>query len=214
MYNTIIFDLDGTLLNTIEDLMIATNYALRKFNYPERTLAEITSFVGNGVAVLIHKALPDNDKTMEKEVLACFKEYYEIHSMDNTGPYDGIIELLKELKSRNIKMAIVSNKFQEGVTIICKPLFGEYISVMIGEHEGVNKKPAPDMVYQAMKMLEADPQKTVYIGDSDVDIATAKNSNLDAIGVSWGFRGRKFLENLNVKQIVDNPIEILNYIEK
>lgn len=214
MYNTIIFDLDGTLLNTIEDLKDATNYALRKFNYPERTLEEITSFVGNGVAVLIHKALPENDKSKETEVLACFKEYYEIHSMDKTGPYEGIIDLLAELKNRNIKMAIVSNKFQEGVTIICEPLFGKYISVMIGEHEGVNKKPAPDMVYQAMKMLEADPQKTVYIGDSDVDIATAKNSHLDAIGVSWGFRGRKFLEDLNVKQIVDKPTEILNYIEK
>ena len=213
MYNTIIFDLDGTLLNTIEDLKIATNYALRKFNYPERTLAEVTSFVGNGVAVLIHKALPENDKSKEQEVLACFKEYYEIHSMDNTGPYEGIIELLKELKNRNIKMAIVSNKFQEGVTIICKPLFGEYISVMIGEHEGVNKKPAPDMVYQAMEILQADPEKTVYIGDSDVDIATAKNSHLDAIGVSWGFRGRKFLEDLNSTYVIDKFEEILDIIK-
>lgn len=214
MYNTIIFDLDGTLLNTIEDLMDSTNYVLTKFNYPTRTLEEITSFVGNGVAVLIHKALPDNDKSKEEEVLACFKEYYEEHSMIKTGPYPGIIDLLTELKQRNIKMAIVSNKFQEGVNTVCAPLFGEYISIMIGETPDVNKKPAPDMVYKAMDLLQADPKTTVYIGDSDVDVATARNSSLDVIGVSWGFRGRKFLEDLNVEQIVDDPKEILNYIKK
>lgn len=208
MYNTVIFDLDGTLLNTIEDLMDSTNYALNKYNYPSRSLSEIISFVGNGVGVLIKKAMPNDNNNDYEEVLTTFKTYYETHNMIKTKPYEGIIFLIKELKKENIKMAIVSNKFQKAVEEICLPLFGDYIPIMYGESDGIRRKPYPDMVKKAMLMLKATPKETVYVGDSEVDVATAINTGIDIIGVDWGFRGKAKLKALGVTKIALKPSDI------
>lgn len=215
MITTLIFDLDGTLLNSIEDLMISTNYALETFGYPPHTLDEIKTYVGSGVKVLMERSLPDHERTKNfNEVFDCFQKHYLVHKEDHTSPYKGIIPLLKELKKRNYKMAIVSNKFQQAVTDLCTPLYGEYISVLIGEEEakGIKRKPAPDMVNQALKILGSTKSESIYIGDSDIDYLTAKNSGLDIIGCSWGFRGYEFLKNQGVKKIAIEPNDILKFV--
>jgi phosphoglycolate phosphatase len=217
MITTLVFDLDGTLLNTIEDLMISTNYALEKYHYPVHTLDEIKTYVGSGIRKLIERSLPEKEATKDfDEVFKTFQNHYSIHKEDHTAPYQGIHELLVSLKQKNYKMAIVSNKFQQGVVELCTPLFGEEIEVMLGEQEdkGIHKKPAPDMVDMALKTLGSTKEESIYIGDSDIDVLTAKNSQLDFIGCSWGFRGRAFLENMGVTKIADNPKDILSLIEK
>lgn len=211
-YKAIVFDLDGTLLNTLEDLRDAVNFALREKQMPERSLEEVRNFVGNGIVKLIRRSVPAGTGEQEiKEVLAVFRKYYGAHCQDKTKPYDGILELLAEINKSEIRTAVVSNKADFAVKELIPFYFGDSIPVAMGENEaeGIPKKPAPDMVWKALEELGCPKEEAVYIGDSDVDVQTAKNSGLDFIGVSWGFRGREFLENQGADVIVDAPEEIL-----
>lgn len=209
-YNTYIFDLDGTLLNTLTDLAIATNHALRMYGMPERTTDEVRMFVGNGVRKLIERAVPaGTDNPDIENVYNTFREYYMSHSMNNTEPYPGVIEMLAELKRRNKKIAVVSNKFYMATQQLCRYFFDGYISVAIGEKETIRKKPFPDTVFAALEQLGADKNGAVYIGDSDVDIETARNSGLPCISVLWGFRDKDFLLSKGASVCISTPGELL-----
>ena len=209
----VIFDLDGTLLDTLQDLCNSTNAALVQFGYPTRTLDEVRSFVGNGVKLLILRALgiekpedcPDFD-----DVFAAFRAHYAIHSNDCTCAYPGIPELLSKLKEAGAPMAIVSNKLDAAVKQLNDIYFKEYISVAIGENEaaGVKKKPAPDTVYAALRELGVSPKDAVYVGDSEVDIATAKNAGIPCISVTWGFRDSAWLTDHGADRLFDTPEQV------
>ena len=199
-YETVIFDLDGTLLYTLEDLTKATNYALRRMNMPERTLDDVRRFVGNGVARLIELAVPEGTAPeVFEQTLAIFREYYDIHCNDNTKAYDGVIDLLRELKADGYALAIVSNKPDSAVK-------------ELAEIAGVAKKPAPDTVYAALKELGMPKEGAVYVGDSEVDVMTAKNSGLPCISVLWGFREEAFLKEHGADHFVREPEEIRDFL--
>ena len=208
-FDTYIFDLDGTLLSTLNDLAASTNYALRWARMPERTIEEIRMFVGNGVKLLMERAIPNgiNNPKFE-ETYAKFREHYLEHNLDTTSPYDGVPELLCELKRRGKKLAIVSNKFYAATQDLAKHFFPDTIKVAIGERETIRKKPAPDTVLEALRQLGASKEGAVYIGDSDVDIMTAKNCGLPCISVLWGFRDKDFLIQHGGTEFVNKPSEI------
>lgn len=211
--NTIIFDLDGTLLNTLDDLHACFNYAIKSFGYPERTLDEIRSFVGNGIKTAIKRALPDsvNEEELE-EILEFFRPYYKENMLKLTKPYDGIIELLKDLKKEGYKIAVVSNKYDEEVKELCKNYFGEYIDIAIGESINIRKKPEIDGVLKAIKELNSTLEETIFIGDSDVDIKTAENANIPCISVLWGFRDKNYLEEQGGEIFVNNTKDIEKFL--
>ncbi len=210
----LIFDLDGTLLNTIKDLHIALNHALKTHGFPEKTEAETQMLLGNGIDILVAGALPNGKENPKfAETYTTFKDYYSKHLNDYTTPYDGIIPLLTELKAHNIKMGIVSNKFDEGVKALAKQYFSGLIEHAQGTSDTVQKKPAPDAVLALIKELNAENEQNIYIGDSDVDIKTAKNAQIPCISVSWGFRSRKFLESINAATIINEPKELLNLLK-
>lgn len=209
-FDTYIFDLDGTLLSTLNDLATSTNYALRWAGMPERTTEEIRMFVGNGVKLLMERAIPNgiNNPKFE-ETYAKFREHYLEHNLDTTSPYEGIPALLRELKRRGKKLAIVSNKFYAATQDLAKHFFPDTIEVAIGERETIRKKPAPDTVLEALRQLGASKEGAVYIGDSDVDIMTAKNCGLPCISVLWGFRDKDFLIQHGGTIFVNKPADIL-----
>lgn len=215
MKKAVIFDLDGTLLNTLDDLADSTNYALSKFGYPTRTIEEVRQFVGNGVAKLIERAIPEgkNNPNFEK-CLAIFKENYAQNMYNKTAPYNGIIEMLSNLKSKGIKIAVVSNKFDLAVKELCKKYFEEFIDFAAGENEaqGIRKKPAPDSVISVLNEFNFASEDAVYVGDSDVDIMTAKNSKMPCISVTWGFRDEKFLLENGATILINAPSEIYNHL--
>lgn len=215
MKKAVIFDLDGTLLNTLDDLADSTNYALSKFGYPTRTIEEVRQFVGNGVAKLIERAIPEgkNNPNFEK-CLAIFKENYAQNMYNKTAPYNGIIEMLSNLKSKGIKIAVVSNKFDLAVKELCKKYFEGFIDFAAGENEaqGIKKKPAPDTVISVLTEFNFAPEDAVYVGDSDVDIMTAKNSKMPCISVTWGFRDEKFLLENGATILINAPSEIYNHL--
>ena len=209
-FDTYIFDLDGTLLSSLEDLAASTNYALRWAGMPERTLEEVRMFVGNGVKLLMERAIPDGQQNPRfEEVYAKFREHYLKHNLDRTRPYDGVLELLAELKRRGKKLAIVSNKFYAATQDLAHHFFADTIEVAIGERENIRKKPAPDTVLEALRQLGASKDGAVYIGDSDVDVMTAKNSGLPCISVLWGFRDKEFLIEHGANLFVETPHDIL-----
>lgn len=215
MKKAVIFDLDGTLLNTLDDLADSTNYALSRFGYPTRTIDEVRQFVGNGVAKLIERAIPEgkNNPNFEK-CLAIFKENYAQNMYNKTAPYNGIIEMLSNLKSKGIKIAVVSNKFDLAVKELCKKYFEGVIDFAAGENEaqGIKKKPAPDTVISVLNEFNFDSEDAVYVGDSDVDIMTAKNSKMPCISVTWGFRDEKFLLENGATILINAPSEIYNHL--
>ena len=208
-YDTYIFDLDGTLLDSLTDLAISCNYALRINNMPERTIDEVRCFVGNGVKKLMERAIPNGlqNPAFEK-TYADFRQHYLVHNLDNTKPYPGIIPLLKRLHSEGKNIAVVSNKFYAATQDLVKHFFGEYITVAIGERENIRKKPAPDTVFEALRQLNAPSAGAVYIGDSDVDVMTARNCNIPCISVLWGFRTKEFLIKNGATTFVTAPDEI------
>lgn len=210
---TIVFDLDGTLMDTLQDLWLSTNYALSTHGMAERSIMEVRQFVGNGVHKLIERAVPEGT-TADKveEVFRTFKEHYVIHCQEHTDLYPGIRELLKQLKAEGHSLAVVSNKLQSGVDELHRNFFSDTIDVAIGERTGIPRKPAPDMIQLALKELEergATIDHPVYIGDSEVDLQTAKNSNLPCISVLWGFRDRDVLEKHGASVFAETPEEIL-----
>ncbi|HYE81716.1 MAG TPA: HAD family hydrolase [Clostridia bacterium] len=213
-YDTIIFDLDGTLLNTLEDLTDSVNYALALYGFPNRRMEEVRSFVGNGVANLMGLSIAGgSDNPYYEKCLADFRRHYSGNLQNKTGPYGGIMELLEKLSEAGYKLAIVSNKFDKAVKGLSEFYFGEYIKVAIGESEDVSRKPAPDTVLKALEELGSNADKAVYVGDSEVDARTAGNSGTMFVGVTWGFRDREVLELEGADYIIDKPEELLRIIE-
>lgn len=215
-YDTVIFDLDGTLLDTLDDLANAVNYALREMNWPERSRDEVRRFVGNGVAKLMERAVPAGTAPEETaRALALFKHRYAMHSKDNTAPYPGVPELLRALRLRGCRLAVASNKFDSAVKALMPDYFPGLLDAAAGEAEdrGVPKKPDPAMVRNLMAELGAVPERTVYVGDSDVDLQTAANAGLACVAVTWGFRNEAFLRAHGAALLAHTPAEILKFVE-
>ncbi len=250
-YDTIIFDLDGTLLNTLEDLKNSVNHALSVMGFPTCTLEEVRLAVGNGARTLIRRVVPKSaGDTVIEETLSHFRTHYEAHCNDCTAPYDGILSMLDALKSRGLRLAVVSNKPDAAVKTLCSLYFSKWIPVAIGERENVRRKPAPDSVHAALRELNAstagpvpcrggstnsgsasvsggpasgaptsgapaDPLsvcRALYVGDSDVDIATAAAAGMDCVSVTWGFRSEAFLHEHGASRIIHAPSELLTQI--
>lgn len=208
-YKLAIFDMDGTILNTIDDLAASLNAVLEKSGFPTRTMDEVISFVGDGLRTLIERGVPDgSDSETVDRVLADFKAYYAVHCADRTAPYDGIIELLKNLRTNGCLTAVVSNKADDAVQELCKKYFDGLFDYAVGERSGILRKPAPDSVNEVLEKLNVSRENAVYIGDSDVDIMTARNAGMDSIIVEWGFRERDFLLKKGAKTIVSAAKEI------
>ena len=209
-YDSYIFDLDGTLLDTLTDLAASCNYALLQHGMAQRTIDEVRMFVGNGVKKLMERAIPDGLANPQfDEVYQCFRQHYLKHGLEHTAPYPGVLPMLAELKRRNKRIAVVSNKFYRATEELCKHFFDQYVEVAIGEREGIKKKPAPDTVLEALAQLGVTGDNAVYIGDSDVDIATANNCQLPCISVLWGFRDKDFLLRSGATTLINTPEELL-----
>ena len=213
MATGILFDLDGTLLDTLEDLYRAVNHALRDHGLPLRTRDEIRSFVGNGVELLVRRSLPVGyTEETASSVLSDFKTTYAAICRDNTRPYEGILPLLSTLRERGIRIAVVSNKFDAATKALCAEYFGELVEVAVGERADIRKKPAPDTVLEALTALGASAASAVYIGDSEVDIQTAKNCDMDCISVTWGFKDTDFLLANGAKTLAHTPDQLLGLL--
>ena len=212
-YDAVLFDLDGTLLNTLQDLADATNAALAAYGLPVRTVDEVRRFVGNGVRLLMERAVPGGAQHPQFEaILAYFKEYYAAHCRVNTAPYPGVLPMLETLQAAGVPAAVISNKFDGAVKQLAAAYFGTRVALAVGEKPGVRKKPAPDAVLHALEQLGVAPQRAVYIGDSDVDVATARNAGTDGIAVCWGFRSRQELEEAGAARIARSPEELLRML--
>lgn len=215
MIDTVIFDMDGTVLNTLEDLTVSVNHVLRQFGYPECTEKECRAYFGNGIRHALECALQEDisENTMEK-MLLLFRTHYNEHCLDRTRPYDGIPALMRRLKRDGFKMAIVSNKIDSAVKELNNRFFADHVSVAIGERQGIKRKPAPDTVLAALAELESTRERSVYIGDSEVDHLTAVNSGLPCISVLWGFRDRDFLIEHGASVFAKTPDEIIDRIHE
>ena len=213
IYKTVIFDLDGTLLDTLQDLHNSVNAALTAYGLPCRSIDEVRKFIGNGIAKLIERAIGVKNYPDFEGVLSAFKTHYGAHCKEKTQPYNGILELLKTLQRAGIKTAVVSNKADFAVKLLAEEYFGGLLLDAVGENEAevVRKKPAPDSLFAVMEKLNAEKGNTVYVGDSEVDIQTAKNADIPCISVTWGFKDREFLLENGAKILVDTPSEILKY---
>ncbi len=213
MYKTLIFDLDGTVLDTIGDLASAVNHALSLHKYPTHTTDAILRMVGNGVGSLIACALPGGAENPDYcAVLADFRAYYELHKSDTTAPYRGILPMLARLSEAGFAMAIVSNKFDKAVKALATTFFSDTIRVAIGEREGVARKPAPDAVFAALSELGVSAEGAVFIGDSEVDIETARNAGLPCLAVGWGFRTREDLLLAGADAVYMTPEELTAHL--
>lgn len=209
----VIFDLDGTLLNTLDDLAGAVNHALALHGYPTRTLDEVRRFVGNGIANLIHRALPDGvDAEREAAVLADFRTYYAAHDLDATAPYAGVREMLCALHEAGIPMAVVSNKIESAVETLRQHFFADTIAVAIGDHPSRPRKPAPDGTYAALARLGVSADEAIFVGDSEVDVDTARNADMRLLAVTWGFRDVDTLRARGATQFADTPAEAARYL--
>lgn len=211
MNKAIIFDLDGTLLDTLSDLTDSVNYALGTMGYPQRSEREVRMFVGNGVKKLIDRCIPDESDEVRADVLKVFVEHYKSNMTNKTKPYLGITQALERFRSMGYKIAIVSNKFDAAVKKLSDMYFAAMIDEAIGESERVRKKPAPDSVLTAMELLKTDKGSAVYVGDSDVDVLTAHNASIKCIGVTWGFRDRDVLEKAGADYIASTALELIEY---
>ncbi len=213
--NTVIFDMDGTVLDTLEDLTVSVNYVLSKFNMPEHSEEEYRKFFGNGIKYALKCAVPEETpEEVIEEMLPIFREHYNEHCLDRTKPYDGIIELMSMLKANGYKMAIVSNKIDSAVKELNDRFFSEYVDVAIGEKPGIKRKPAPDTVLAALDELGSKKEAAVYIGDSEVDLQTALNSELPCISVLWGFRDKDFLISKGASVFAETPEEVYDILKK
>jgi phosphoglycolate phosphatase len=215
MLKAVIFDLDGTLLDTLDDLYESTAIALKKFSFPQRSREEVRCFVGNGLGKLAERAIPDGiGNPCFNDFLQYLQETYESHCMKHTKPYDGIMEMLEKLKSMGYKMAIVSNKPDARVKELAGHFFDDLISVSFGERTGIRKKPAPDSLNAVMDAFGASADECIFAGDSDVDIETAANAGVRCISVSWGFRDAHFLSAHGAGIIIDTPLKLIDVISQ
>lgn len=209
----IVFDMDGTVLNTLDDLTASMNFVMEKFGFPTHTAEEYRSAFGNGIRYALEKTAPNGTPSgVIDSMIPFFKEHYDEHCLDNTCPYDGIIPLMKKLKERGCKMAIVSNKIDSAVKELNERFFSDVVDVAIGERAGIKRKPAPDMVFLALDELRASVGDAVYVGDSEVDLQTAKNSSLPCISVLWGFRDRDYIKEVGGDTFAESPDEILDIL--
>ncbi|MBO7609712.1 MAG: HAD family hydrolase [Muribaculaceae bacterium] len=215
MKKLVIFDLDGTLLNTIEDLGHAANYALEKNGFATHSIASYRFFVGNGVRKLISRIIPEehrNDEVITK-LLKDFRSYYDEHNCDCTKPYDGIMEILNDLTDQNISIAVASNKYQDATEAIISHFFPDFNFVAVeGQREGVNVKPDPSIVFAILAKARVPKAQVIYVGDSGVDMETARRACVDSVGVTWGFRPEKELVEYHAGTIIHNPLDLLNLI--
>ncbi len=213
-FKVALFDMDGTVLNTLDDIADAANAVLGANNMPVRTRDEIRRFVGNGIAKLIERAVPQGtSETTIAKVIGDFKSYYSAHCADKTAPYAGVLEMLKALRANGVRTAVVSNKADFAVQALAKQYFGDLFDMALGEDkEKRPAKPAPDMVYHVLETLGADAKDAVYIGDSDVDVQTAHNAGLSCIAVTWGFRDRACLANAGATVFADTAKELQDLI--
>lgn len=215
-YKLVIFDMDGTLLYTLEDLTDGLNYALQLNGFPPKTMSEVRGYVGNGIRNEVRCSLPEHtDDSVQQKVYEDFSAYYNVHCNDHTRPYDGIIALLKKLKADGILTAVVSNKGDYAVQELDKQYFDGLLDAGAGEREdeGIAKKPAPDTVNAVLKKLHTDRKDAVYVGDSEVDIETAANAHMECIIVDWGYRDRKDLIKDGAEKIVSSPEELYEFLK-
>ena len=210
---TIVFDMDGTVLNTLDDLTASMNYVMEKFGFPIHPAEKYRSAFGNGIRYALEMTVPHGTPAdVIDGMIPVFKSHYDAHCLDNTRPYDGIIPLMRQLKECGYKMAIASNKIDSAVAELCERFFSDIVDVAIGEKTGVKRKPAPDMIFCALDELGASAGDAVYIGDSEVDLKTAQNSSLPCILVLWGFRDRDFLKDIGGETFAESPRDILDIL--
>ncbi len=213
MTKAIVFDLDGTLLDTLADLAASTNYALRSCGMPEHSIDDVRRFVGNGVRMLMTRAVPDGESNPRfDEAFSVFRQHYMQHCLDTTCPYPGIMDALARLKEKGMMLAIVSNKMQAATEELRQHFFSQYIDVAIGESAAIRKKPAPDTVNEALRLLGISHEEAIYVGDSDVDIDTARAAMMPCASVLWGFRDRQFLLNHGATRLLSSPEELLSLV--
>ena len=213
MYSLAIFDLDGTLLDTLSDLHTSVNFALRSFGFPERTIDEVRAFIGNGVVKLMERSTPDGtDEKTQKQCLDVFRKHYLEHMSDTTAPFEGISELLERLKEKGIKIAVVSNKLHKAVEELCESYFPGLIDKAVGVSVEEERKPSPINVVKTAEYFETELEDCIYIGDSEVDVQTAHNAGLQCIGVTWGFRSKESLLMNNCDFIAETADEVYGLI--
>ncbi len=213
MIKAVIFDLDGTLTDTLQDLGNSVNYALRRMEWPERSLSEVRQFVGNGVRRLVERAVPQGAGEADVETcFSIFQKHYLVHCQDNTRLYPGVAGMLREVRSRGFRTAIVSNKLQAGVDELYQTYFRDVIDVAIGEREGLRRKPAADMVELALEHLAVSRKEAIYVGDSEVDVQMARNAGLPCVAVLWGFRDRDRLVEAGATTFISHPDQLLPLI--
>ena len=208
MVSAVIFDLDGTLLDSLDDLTNAVNYILRQYGYPERTRREVRGYLGNGARELVRLALPCavEDSLLDK-YLDEYKAYYNAHSKIETKPYEGVIDLLRALNDKGIATAVVSNKPDVATRNLCREYFGDLISFALGDREDIERKPSAEPVRYAMRELGC--ERAVYVGDSEVDVMTAKNAGIPSVSMTWGFRDRDLLEKYGAERFADNAEQLM-----
>ena len=215
MKKLVIFDLDGTLLDTIADLAESANYALKQLGYPTHNVETIRTFVGNGINKLLERALPLHEQTEENvmRMRSHFVPYYDIHNADLSTPYPDIISLLEDLQAKGILIAVASNKYQEATVKLVKQYFPDIDFIeILGQREGINVKPDPTIVFDILQKADVSKEDILYVGDSGVDMQTAINAGVDAVGVTWGFRPRAELESFQPMGLIDKAEELLGFI--
>lgn len=212
-YQAILWDLDGTLLNTLDDLANSVNAALAAHDLPPRTTEEVRAFVGNGIRNLMERAVPDGcDAAVTEAAYTAFCAHYEVHCRDNTCPYDGVLPLLRRLGQKGVRSAVVSNKAAFAVERLAAQHFPGMLEVALGATESRRRKPAPDMAEEALAQLNVPRERALYIGDSEVDVATAAAAGLDSVIVTWGFRSREQLVAAGAQRLVDTPQELEDWL--
>jgi len=215
MIKGIIFDMDGTILNTIDDITDSVNYALASMEYPLKTIHQVKMSVGSGAIQLIERVLPQgSSKETVMKVFRIYQDHYDKNNSNKTGPYEGIMLLLNQLKTQGYKLSVVSNKYNHLVQELNEKIFNKYFDVSIGEIKGIPIKPAPDMIYKALELLQCKQDEVLFVGDSEVDMLTATNAKLKSVGVTWGFRDQAVLEAHHADFIIHKPQELFDVIER
>lgn len=210
---TVIFDLDGTLLYSLEDLKDSVNFVMKKHGFREYTIDEVREAIGNGVRLLMERILPkDIDKNLFEECLSEFKENYSKNMYNKTKPYDGVLDMLKALRKEGYKIAVLSNKFDSAVKELSNKYFGELVDLAVGQKEGVKEKPSPLGIQEIAKELDTDVETCIMVGDSEVDIQTANNAGIDCISVTWGYKNIDFLYDNGATKLVYAPEDILELL--
>jgi phosphoglycolate phosphatase len=215
MIKGIIFDMDGTILNTIDDITDSVNYALASMEYPLQSVHQVKMAVGSGAIQLIERVLPfGSSKELVMKVFKIYQTHYDQNNSNKTGPYEGIMLLLNQLRTQGFKLSVVSNKYDHLVQELNEKIFNKYFDVSIGEIKGIPIKPAPDMIDKALKLLDLKKDEVLFVGDSEIDMLTATNAKLKSVGVTWGFRDQSVLEAHHADFIIHKPEELFKVIER